>query len=259
MTTDWKEVEKVWYEKRYKGLVSYRPSVKSTLLQTSERFYAERVIALVGPGRTVLEIGSGEGVDSIECAKRGANLTAIDISETAVQLGTKLAKQFNLEDRAKFVVGDVENLPFPDNSFDVILNREVLSSVLFERTIDEIYRVIRPNGVFLSIECLGHNPVFNFNRTLKAKLGYRTRWAVDHILTEGDIERIGGLFGSYSVEHFHLTSGLLGPLLWSVPASFRRACIEKVDAFDRVLFGSKLFRRHSFKVVVEASATSKSF
>lgn len=98
-----------------------------------------------GRDRDVLEIGVGMGADLIRWARAGARVTGIDLTERAVALTSDRLRAAGLT--ADVRVGDAENLPFPDASFDLVWSWGVLhhtpASTLALR---EAARVLRPNG-----------------------------------------------------------------------------------------------------------------
>ena len=99
-------------------------------------------------GLSVLEVGSGRGGGASFVARyhNPKSIVGMDFSKTAISLSTKLHKNIK---NLSFKNGDAEKIPFPDNSFDVILNVE--SSHCYgnmTKFIAEIYRVLRPNGKF---------------------------------------------------------------------------------------------------------------
>ena len=97
-------------------------------------------------GKRVLEIGVGLGADHQRFAAAGAILSGIDLTERAVA-HTK-QRLTNLGLSSNIAVGDAENLPFPDDSFDVVYSWGVLHhSPDTPRAIDEVYRVLAPGGV----------------------------------------------------------------------------------------------------------------
>jgi ubiquinone/menaquinone biosynthesis C-methylase UbiE len=95
--------------------------------------------------KDILEIGSGNGRDSIHFAKAGFNVTSIDITPKAVELAEKNAKKEKAE--VNFRVANAEKLPFDDNSFDAVFTLSVLHSTELKESIPEVYRVLRPNGL----------------------------------------------------------------------------------------------------------------
>ena len=99
-------------------------------------------------GLSVLEVGSGRGGGASFVARyhNPKSIVGMDFSKTAISLSTKLHKNIK---NLSFKNGDAEKIPFPDNSFDVILNVE--SSHCYgnmAKFIAEVYRVLRPNGKF---------------------------------------------------------------------------------------------------------------
>src|SRR5262252_4765638 len=61
-------------------------------------------------GRRVLEIGCGLGTDTINFARHGAQVTAVDLTEKSLELARQRAKVFGLEDRIRFVQANAERL-----------------------------------------------------------------------------------------------------------------------------------------------------
>lgn len=156
-----------WYSrlaKRYKGsdwtFMNYghvppagEPPLALRPEEEPDRFCAQLYhrVASGAPlaGKEVLEVGSGRGGGASFVARyhAPAKITGADFSPQAVALCQKRhASVANLS----FVVGDAENLPFPDARFDAVLNVE--SSHCYghvDKFYAEVARVLRPGGVFL--------------------------------------------------------------------------------------------------------------
>jgi SAM-dependent methyltransferase len=98
-------------------------------------------------GKSVLEIGCGSGVHAKLLAEAGADLTAVDLTPTAVAMTRRRLELHGLE--ASVLEADAESLPFPDASFDFVWSWGVIHhSRDTQRVIDEIARVLRPGGRF---------------------------------------------------------------------------------------------------------------
>jgi SAM-dependent methyltransferase len=98
-------------------------------------------------GRDVLEIGVGLGADHVEFARNGARLTGIDLTERAIALTRQRMAVLGLSSDLR--VGDAENLPFADNSFDWVYSWGVIHhSPDTPKAAREILRVLRPGGRF---------------------------------------------------------------------------------------------------------------
>jgi len=99
-------------------------------------------------GKEVLEVGSGRGggSDFISRYHRPAKMMGLDIAFNA----TQWAQRHHVEDNLRFVQGNAERLPFPDESFDVIINVESCHAYgSVPRFLSEVKRVLRPGGHFL--------------------------------------------------------------------------------------------------------------
>ena len=102
-------------------------------------------------GLKVLEVGSGPAHDALVFALRGAEVTALDISPTALELAEQI--YFDLDLPLTTVHADATAMPFDDDTFDVAFNAGVLEHFpdeQLEHVIDEMIRVVRPGGTVLA-------------------------------------------------------------------------------------------------------------
>jgi SAM-dependent methyltransferase len=98
-------------------------------------------------GRDVLEVGCGSGVHAKLLARAGANVTAIDLTPTAVELTRKRLELAGLD--ARVLEADAEQLPFEVGSFDLVWSWGVVHhSRDTDRVLAEVARVLRPGGRF---------------------------------------------------------------------------------------------------------------
>ena len=100
----------------------------------------------------ILEIGCGTGANLWFFAKEGYNTYGIDGSNTALIKAKKLLT--NHKTNANLFKGDIVNLPYEDNFFDIVIDSECLYSNDFESSkiiLKEINRVLKNKGSFLSI------------------------------------------------------------------------------------------------------------
>lgn len=100
-------------------------------------------VARVEPGKRVLDVATGAGYAAAEAAKRGAEAVGLDFSSAQVALARK--EYLHVE----FTEGDMEDLPYPPESFDaVVMNIGLLHSLRPERVAEEAFRVLRSGGRF---------------------------------------------------------------------------------------------------------------
>jgi len=104
--------------------------------------------------KTILDIATGTGDLAINLVKTGADrIVGLDISSGMLEVGKKKVTQKNLNDTIEMVVGDSENLPFEDNSFDAVtVAFGVRNFETLEKGLAEIYRVLSPKGTFVVLE-----------------------------------------------------------------------------------------------------------
>lgn len=99
-------------------------------------------------GRSVLDVCSGSGMDAELLLSHGPDVVCLDISERAIARAAERAHRYALNYR--LVVGDVENLPFPDRAFDYVFVHDGLHHLDDpERAIAEMARVSR-RGVVIT-------------------------------------------------------------------------------------------------------------
>ena len=108
-------------------------------------------LAELQPGETVLDLGSGGGIDVILSARRvGSTGKAygLDMTEEMLALARENQKKAGVEN-VEFLQGTIENIPLPDNSVDVIISNCVINlSGDKDRVLREAYRVLKPGGRF---------------------------------------------------------------------------------------------------------------
>lgn len=103
------------------------------------------------PGQTVLDLGAGAGLDAFVARRivgEAGRVFGVDMTPEMVARARANADKLGY-DNVYFIEGDIENLPLPDNSVDVVISNCVLNLVPDKaRAFAEIYRVLRPGGHF---------------------------------------------------------------------------------------------------------------
>lgn len=107
--------------------------------------------ASLGPGDRVLDIASGRGDTALHLAQKyGANVVALDLSESQVAGTNQRAKEAGLAHRVEAVRGDAEKLPFDDGSFDVVFCECALCTFPDRLTaLAEVRRVLERRGMLV--------------------------------------------------------------------------------------------------------------
>ena len=108
-------------------------------------------LAQLNPGETVLDLGSGGGIDVLLSARRvgpTGKAYGLDMTDDMLALARENQKKSGLHN-VEFLRGEIENIPLPDNSVDVIISNCVINlSADKDRVLREAFRVLKPGGRF---------------------------------------------------------------------------------------------------------------
>ena len=108
-------------------------------------------LAELKPGETVLDLGSGGGIDVLLSARRvgpTGKAYGLDMTDEMLALAEENKRKSGLEN-VEFLKGEIEHIPLPDNSVDVIISNCVINlSGDKDRVIKEAFRVLKPGGRF---------------------------------------------------------------------------------------------------------------
>src|SRR6202790_5525825 len=108
-------------------------------------------LAKLNPGETVLDLGSGGGIDVLLSAKRvgpTGKAYGLDMTDEMLALARENQKKAGV-DNVEFLKGAIENIPLPENTVDVIISNCVINlSGDKDRVIAEAFRVLKPGGRF---------------------------------------------------------------------------------------------------------------
>ncbi len=118
--------------------------------------WRKKVVKLVKEKKpeTILDIATGTGDLAINLAETDATkIVGLDISSGMLDIGKEKIKKKGLEQKIDMVLGDSENMPFKDNTFDAItVAFGVRNFETLENGLKEILRVLKPNGIFVILE-----------------------------------------------------------------------------------------------------------
>jgi len=108
-------------------------------------------LAQLNPGQVVLDLGSGGGIDVLLSARRvgpTGKAYGLDMTDEMLALARENQRKSGLAN-VEFLKGEIENIPLPDNSVDVIVSNCVINlSADKDRVLREAFRVLKPGGRF---------------------------------------------------------------------------------------------------------------
>ena len=143
--------------------------------------------------KNILDIATGTGDLAILMAQINATkIIGLDISSGMLEVGKKKILDKKLENKIEMIVGDSENMPFPDNHFDAItVSFGIRNFETLDKGLAEILRVLKPNGIFVILET--SNPT-----KTPYKQGYK-------FYTKNILPIIGKLFSKDDVAYGYLS------------------------------------------------------
>jgi len=184
-------------------------------------------------GKTILEYGCGDGLNTAILAERGAKVIALDISDDLLDIArTRL--EVNGCDGVEFLVASAHALPLPDESIDVIFGMAILHHLDLDLASSEVWRVLKNGGRGIFEEPLRNSKLVDRVRKL-----FPVRADVspfEHPLTEEQIEEFA-ITGTRRARSFQL---LLSSIAQSLPFWTSRAIrvSARIDSFLLRLFPS---------------------
>ncbi|MCH2034850.1 MAG: bifunctional demethylmenaquinone methyltransferase/2-methoxy-6-polyprenyl-1,4-benzoquinol methylase UbiE [Tenacibaculum sp.] len=118
--------------------------------------WRKKVVKLVSENnpKQILDIATGTGDLAMMMAELNPDrIIGLDISAGMLEVGKEKINKANLSDKIEMVVGDSENIPFEDNTFDAItVSFGVRNFENLDKGLQEIHRVLKPGGKFVVLE-----------------------------------------------------------------------------------------------------------
>ena len=167
--------------------------------------YAADLFARAG-ARDVLELGAGQGRDSLYFAERGFNVEALDFAESGVLAISAKAREARLQDSLRASTHDCrEPLPFAAGSFDACYSHMLFCMALttpqLEQLSGEVRRVLRPGGLHVYTARTTADPDYGKGRAHGDDL-YESNGFVVHFFSRELVERLARGFTLLEVAEF---------------------------------------------------------
>jgi SAM-dependent methyltransferase len=178
-------------------------------------------------GRRVLDLGCGHGMAAVVLTRRGAQVTALDLSGGYLAEARRRAAANGA--LVEFVQADGQRLPFAEDSFDRIWGNAVLHHLEPRHAGQELHRVLAPGGVAVFCEPWGENPLLSWARR---RLPYPGKGHTpdEHPLRRRDLTLLRGSFPTLQwqgVQLLGMARRLVGP----------GRLVAALDRCDRTLLG----------------------
>ena len=211
------------------------------ILNAWEDFY--NFLQINSKNSEILDYGCGVGPVIEKVIKfNPKKITGIDISDVSI---SKAREKFNnYNSKIDLIVDNCEATKFSKNEFDIVYGLGILHHLQFSKCIDEISRILKPDGKLLFIEPLGTNPLINFYRLLTPK----SRSRDEHPLVFKDFEMIKSKFKSVNIKYY----GFLTLVFFPFYSSSKSKIFKVLVKLDQLLFKIKIFRFFAWSVLISA-------
>ena len=202
------------------------------------RFNKEFRFRILGAlaGKSVLDVGCGDGINAMNLAMLGARVTGIDISAKAIELAKKRAEVNGVSASTTFVCSPLELAEFPDRSFDVIWGDAVLHHLIpdLDHVMRNLVRWAKPGAIVVFGEPMNLSP---WLRQLRLMLPVKTDATPDERpLERSEVDIITRYLPDLQVRHFNLLARLNRFVLpdhnYERASSPQRAAVNALTAVD---------------------------
>lgn len=210
-------------------------------------------------GKKVLVVGCGFGDDALRLAKLGAEVSAFDLSPDSLRIAKELALREQL--RVSFDEMPAEKMSYPDNTYDVVLCRDILHHVDIPATMKEIVRVAKPNAIFVVDEIYSHSITEKIRRSYLVERVIYTKMQRliygpgkpyitedERKLSERDLEQImKPLQSPQFIKYFNFLTARIVPDRFDQFSKLDRILLRILRPIAHVLAGRVLFAAHVVK------------
>jgi SAM-dependent methyltransferase len=252
------EQERAFYDRQYEAFLALpdhalrldRAVLEGNLDNPGHPFYERRRLYRAAmaavledplPGRRVLDYGCGPADFGIWMATEQAEVTLLDLSPKAIELGLRRAAASGVSRRVKGVAADAARLDmFADQAFELVFACASLHHTLkYPGAVEELARVMKPGARLVLCETWGANPVLSLARRWRAAMeGEAKEQGEEIILNPSELRRLDGYFDQADLRPLNLLA--MGKRLWRgrMERRIAQTSIRLLEAADRVLLGA---------------------
>jgi SAM-dependent methyltransferase len=240
--------EAEFWDRKAEGPSSY---YKGLINNPDEKLYRMHVFALSllgdAAGKKILDMGCGLGGNSCWLAKKGAVVSAIDISPVNIAKTAGWAAKNGVKIDAS--VMDCEKLGFADKSFDLVFGSFILHHIDIDKAAPEIRRILKDGGKAVFVENSGDNPLLMFFRDrVLPVFGLRKSSPSEYPLTSARVRAAEKYLGKATAHYPELVFFRLCASYFFRDAHWACAFFSSIDD---MLFWFKPARKLSYYKILE--------
>jgi 2-polyprenyl-3-methyl-5-hydroxy-6-metoxy-1,4-benzoquinol methylase len=197
-------------------------------------------------GKSVLDVGCGDGLNALNFAMLGASVTGIDISPGAIEVAKRRVEVNGVAASARFICSPLEIADFPSDSFDIVWGDAILHHLIsdLDNVIRHMHRWAKPGGLIIFAEPMNLNPAL---RRLRMSLPIKTDATPDERpLEKAEIELIRQRLPDLAIRHFSLLDRLNRFVLpdhnYERASALQRLVVNILGAIDYFLLSVPFFQ-----------------
>jgi 2-polyprenyl-3-methyl-5-hydroxy-6-metoxy-1,4-benzoquinol methylase len=205
------------------------------------RFNKEFRFRLMGDlrGKTVLDVGCGDGLNAVMLARLGARVTGVDVSPRAVALARRRAEVNGVSDRVTLMAAPIEAAELGQDTFDLVWADAILHHVLDELDLvmDRLTRCAKPGGLLVFSEPVNLVPLL---RRLRLMIPVKTDGTPgERPLVRSEVERVKRYLPDFRIRHYlflgRLDRFILDHYNYERTPPLRRALMNGLELVDYAL------------------------
>jgi SAM-dependent methyltransferase len=176
----------------------------------------EYVFHLLGDvrGKTILEYGCGDGLNTVLLANRGAHVISLDLSPELIDVARRRLRVHGITSGVDFIVGSAHNVPLPDESVDAVVGIAILHHLDLALAAAEVKRLLKRAGAAIFQEPVRNSRMLKIARKLVPYTSPDVS-PFERPLTDSELRQFGTGCSSYCSRAFSLpTSSLINLLPW---------------------------------------------
>lgn len=187
----------------------------------------------IKPHEPVLDMGCGEGKESLELAARGSWVISTDLSYVQLSRARQLVRKHCPQADIHFVQANAEALPFMSEAFRIIYGKAILHHLDIDASASEVKRLLQPKGRATFAEPMAFHPLFWLARRLTPQLRTKNEQPLDLC----KLHRFAAFFDKSELEEYFLVTPFVCPLrLIRGGESLFRRILASLQRADRWLF-----------------------
>lgn len=180
----------------------YDPPVFDSVIQSALNFLQGR------PGELVLDMGGGEGKETLELVSHGMTPINLDLSYRQLCRARERVQRCSPASPVYFVQANAEEMPFATGSFRIVYGKAILHHLDLDRAATEIKRVLQVGGRATFAEPMADHPIFWLARRLTPRL----RTLYEHPMRLSELVHFSRQFRCEELQVYFLTAPLAFPL-----------------------------------------------